>query len=84
MRPEIGPRVLILAKVWPSEPCLEHGGVGWEGTILSRHGESASVQLRFATPDGRRFAPVRLSMDVLRPFTELVSLADTISDSDSD
>ena len=65
----VGRRVLVPATMWPTYQCREHGGHGWEATIVSSTNSTAVVQFVFhRTRNGRPYANERV------PITNLVPL----------
>ena len=63
-----GRRVLVPATRWPQYRCSEHGGHGWEATILNNTRSTAVVRFAFArTRDGRPYADERILLANLTP-----------------
>ena len=64
----VGRRVLVLATFWPQYKCHEHGGIGWEASVLSATGVSAVVKFTFSrASDGRPWESERVPYAHLRP-----------------
>ena len=63
-----GRRVLVPRELWPEYPCDEHGGAGWEGTVLACKSWGSRVSFTYATSSsGLPFADSMLQLDALRP-----------------
>ena len=59
----VGRTVLVPRSVYPRYPCAEHGGAGWEATILSATGRTAVVRyVLAATLQGRRYEDARIPL----------------------
>ena len=68
-RPAHGTRLLVPSDIWPTYPCDEHGGAGWEATVVSTTGLSAVVRFVHATSQsGPKYENVRLPLHSLRKF----------------
>ena len=64
----VGRRVLVPRCLWPSYPCTEHGGDGWEGRITSFSSRGVVVAFAHAsTAKGLSYEPVRLQLAALTP-----------------
>ena len=60
--------VLVPAEVWPRYRCTEHGGAGWQATIISASRVTAVVRFTTArAADGRPYEDERLPLHLLRP-----------------
>ena len=58
---QIGNIVLVDRHAWPSYPCHEQGGMGWEATVKETSSKSALVNFTHArTQNGRPYANIRL------------------------
>ena len=65
---DVGRRVLVPRCVYPSEPCDEHGGRGWEATVVRAVSGRMSVSFTVARDaDGVRYRNAHLSVAVLQP-----------------
>ena len=55
--------------MWPSWPCTEHGGQGWEVIIDKLAQDRTKVLVRFLAPSARtrKWKPMWLLLDHLRP-----------------
>jgi hypothetical protein len=63
-----GRRVLVPARVWPSYPCDEHDGRGWEAIILRNTQRAATVRfLHATTPRGMPYEDAQLQLCALHP-----------------
>ena len=68
----VGRTVLCPRAMWPSWPCREHGGDGWEARIIERRSTGVEaarlVEAKVQFVGGRRpFQPMWLRLDALRP-----------------
>lgn len=64
-----GRKALCPPTMWPRQTCREHGGRGWEVTILDvRSSNTGAVQayIQFA-PGGKRWAPMWVLLNALLP-----------------
>ena len=64
-----GRKALCPPNMWPRNTCREHGGRGWEVTILeARASHTGAVQayIQFA-PGGKRWAPMWVLLGALLP-----------------
>ena len=63
-----GDPVIVNRDAWPTYPCLEHNGLGWEAQVRSATGTSAVVRFAHATTAaGRPYEDVRLPIRWLHP-----------------
>jgi hypothetical protein len=65
----VGRHVLCPKEMWPSWPCSEHGGTGWEAVIDKLGDDRKTVQVRFVAQSSRtrRWLPMWLQLSSLRP-----------------
>jgi hypothetical protein len=64
----VGRRVLVPAEIWPGYKCREHGGEGWEASIISATALSAVVHFtHHHAAGGRAYQNERLPLELLRP-----------------
>jgi hypothetical protein len=65
----VGRHVLCPRDMWPSWPCTEHGGQGWEVIIDKLAQDRTKVLVRFLAPSARtrKWKPMWLLLDHLRP-----------------
>ena len=64
----MGRRVLIPRHVWPRYACTEHGGRGWEATVVSATGVTVVVEFAHATDaTGRGYQNERLPYHLVEP-----------------
>jgi hypothetical protein len=65
----VGRTVLVpILPGWEKYECSEHDGLGWTARVLSATSRTAIVDFLFAvTATGRRYKPMRVPLDSLRP-----------------
>ena len=65
----VGRHVLCPKEMWPSWPCNEHGGTGWEAVIDKLGHDRETVQVRFVAQSSRtrQWRPMWLQLGSLRP-----------------
>jgi hypothetical protein len=65
----VGRHVLCPKQMWPSWPCSEHGGTGWEAVVEQVNRDRGTVQVRFVAPTSRtrRWRPMWLQLRSLLP-----------------
>jgi len=67
--PDVQPgcKVLVPRDLWPTYSCMEHGGIGWEATIVTVTASTAVVRFSFAkTRDHRPYEDERLPLSRLK------------------
>ena len=63
----VGDYVVVPRAVYPTYPCREYDGGGWEGLIMSRRGTVAVVKFtRATTANGRAYLDVPLDVSALQ------------------
>jgi hypothetical protein len=63
-----GRHVLVPAHVWPSYPCDEHDGRGWEAIVLRNTQRAATVRFLHATTSrGMPYEDAQLQLSALHP-----------------
>ena len=64
----VGRRVLCPQSMWPSWPCKEHGGRGWEATVDKVDSQGVKVLVRFLTPNARtrKWKPMWVQLSALQ------------------
>ena len=68
----VGKRVLVPATLWPEHRCKEHGGNGWEGTIIKATTRLLTVRYAIArTPQGDVFEDEKLPLDSVRLLSQV-------------